>query len=274
LGELVVWGADLLASSSESPRLDAELLLAHVEKIQRSTILAFPERPVGADERRAFEELVARRGNGVPTAYLVGKREFYSLRFEIGPAVLVPRPETELVVDTALELLADSSSAEVLDLGTGSGAIALAIKHGRPNVRMTAVDSSAAALAIARNNAAALDLEVEFLLSDWFEAVEGRRFGLIVANPPYVASADPALSGALRHEPAVALDGGQDGLDAIRAIVVAVSHYLSPGAAVIVEHGDEQGAAVRALALASGFATVRTLKDLAGRDRAMLAVLV
>ncbi len=236
--------------------------------------MAFPERAIGAADRHVFEELVERRRDDVPTAYLIGKREFYSLSLKVGPAVLVPRPETELVVETALELLADDAPVDVLDLGTGSGAIALAIKYERPQVRAIAVDASTAALALARGNAVALGLDIEFVESNWFEVLGGRRFDVIVANPPYVASDDPALAGALRHEPAAALDGGPDGLDAVRAIIGAASDYLLPGGALILEHGDAQGEAARAIAFGSGLTDAQTRKDLAGRDRVLVARLL
>lgn len=273
LGELVEWATEALTTRSESARLDAELLLSHAAGVGRSTIRAFPDRAVGVEARRAFEQLIERRRDNVPTAYLLGKREFYSLDLAVGPAVLVPRPETELVVETALVILADDAPAELLDLGTGSGAIALAIKHERPRARVMAIDSSAAALGIARGNAAALGLDVEFLKSDWFEALAGRRFDVIVANPPYVASVDLALSGALRHEPTAALDGGPDGLDALRAIIRTAAPYLLPAGTLVIEHGDAQGEASRALALENGYTQVRTLKDLAGRDRVLVASL-
>lgn len=271
LGDLADSATRSLAETSDSPRLDAELLLAKTADVSRTTIVAFPERTVRAEVRRAFEQLVEQRREHVPIAYLLGQREFFSLALEVGPGVLVPRPETELVVETVLGLMADTEQSAVLDLGTGSGAIALAIKHERPRARVTAVDSSAAALAIARRNAAALDIEIELAESDWFSALSGRTFDVVVANPPYVPSDDPALAIALRHEPAAALDGGRDGLDAIRLVVASAIDHLASGGHLLVEHGDEQGGASRELAEQAGFRDVRTLTDLAGRDRVLIA---
>ena len=271
LGGLADRGAQTLAAASDSPRLDAELLLAEAAGVSRSAIVAFPERPVSAEACDAFARLLEQRRAHVPVAYLLGQREFFSLTLEVGPGVLVPRPETELIVETALSVIPDDSPAQVLDLGTGSGAIALAIKHERPCVGVTAVDSSEEALAIARRNAATLGLDVQFAESDWFSAVESGELDLIVANPPYVRSDDPALAIALRHEPAVALDGGRDGLDAIRVIVATAIRHLAPGGYLLVEHGDDQGEASRKLAEQTGYRDVRTLQDLAGRDRVLAA---
>ncbi len=271
LGQLIELATHALTVTSESPRLDAELLLAEAAGLNRSTVVAFPERAVGAAVRETFERLVAKRREGMPTAYLLGQREFFSLMLEVGPGVLVPRPETELVVETALDSIPVSESLSVLDLGTGSGAIALAIKHERPRASVLAVDSSAAALEIARRNAAALDIDVEFIQSDWFSALEGLQFDVIVANPPYVRSDDPALATALRHEPAAALDGGREGLDAIRVIVSTAARHLTPGGHLLVEHGEDQGEPSRSLAEQAGFDDVRTFTDLAGRDRLLVA---
>jgi release factor glutamine methyltransferase len=271
LGAALAWAVDALAETSDSPRLDAELLLAHATGVARSTLRAFGERPIAAAERDAFEALIQRRRDAVPVAYLLGRREFHAITLEVGPEVLVPRPETELIVDAALERLPAEASAAVLDLGTGSGAIALAIKHARPRVRLAACDVSPAALDLARRNAARLGLAIEWTLSDWFDAFAARRFDLIVANPPYVASADAALAGPLRHEPRGALDGGPDGLAAIRRIVADARTYLSAGATLLVEHGDTQAAAARALAGECGYHSVATLTDLAGRERVLVA---
>ena len=271
LGQLVASATRTLAEVSDSARLDAELLLAKAAGIDRSCVIAFPERTVGANVSEVFDRFVEQRRDHVPTAYLLGQREFYSLTLEVGPGVLVPRPETELVVETVLNLIADSEPGTVLDLGTGSGAIALAIKHERSRVAVTAVDSSAEALEIARRNASALGIDIELIASYWFESLNGRLFDVIVANPPYVASDEPALSTALRHEPAAALDGGRDGLDSIRVIVADAVEYLEPDGYLLVEHGDDQGAAVRALAEQAGFRDVRTLTDLAGRERVLAA---
>jgi len=195
-------------------------------------------------------------------AYILGRREFYSLELSVNPAVLIPRPETELLVDLALE----RRPASVLDLGTGSGAVALAIKRHLPGARVVAVDSSAAALAVARRNAVKLNLEVEFRHGRWFEPVAGERFDLVVSNPPYVAEGDPHLPD-LRHEPAVALVSGPDGLDAIREITSAAGLFLAPGGWILLEHGAGQELAVRSLLEQVGLDSVRTWPDLAGIGR-------
>lgn len=271
VGRLVDWASAKLASSSESPRLDAELLIAAVAGIRRSAVLAFPEKAVAARDRERFADLVQRRASGEPLAYLTGTREFFSLSFAVGPDVLVPRPETELLVEQALDYISAEQAVEVLDLGTGCGAIACAIARLRPLARVTAVDNSAAALAVARHNARSLGVELRLLASDWFDVLGDLRFDLVVANPPYVASADPALRAALRHEPATALDGGADGLEAIRRVLGGARGQLHPGGHLLVEHGAAQGPATRALALGLGFVDVLTRRDLAGRDRLLVA---
>jgi len=265
-GDAVAAAAAALAQSSESPRLDAELLLAHAMPASRSAVIAFPERPVDAEAARRFAALVARRAAGEPLAYIVGEKEFRSLTLTVGPAVLVPRPETEHVVDAALAALSGIASPDVLDAGTGSGAIALAIKSERPDAAVVAVDASEAALAIARANAERLGLDVEWLASDWFAAVGERTFDVIVSNPPYVESGDPHLD-ALAHEPRAALDGGPDGLGAIRALLAGAPARLKPGGVLIVEHGSGQQGRVIAVAAAAGFELAEGGRDLAGHDR-------
>jgi release factor glutamine methyltransferase len=271
LGEMVQFGIASLALTSSSPALDSELLLAHTASCERSVIRAFPERIVEPAAKAAYERLIERRRDGEPVAYLLGQREFYSLPIRVSAAVLVPRPETELLVDTALSYLPLETSQAVLDVGTGSGAVALAIKHERPAARVVGVDVSADALAVAAINASALGLDIELLESSWFDALGTRRFAFIVANPPYVETGDPVLEAALRHEPRLALDGGPDGLDPVRAIFRNAPSHLLDGAWLLVEHGDTQGERVRQLAAAHGYRNVRTLKDLTGRDRAVLA---
>jgi release factor glutamine methyltransferase len=271
LGELAHYGMAALALTSESPTLDAELLLARIAQCERSIIRAFPERAVDPSAAAAFEHLIERRRRGEPIAYLLGEREFYSLPMHVKSGVLVPRPETELLVDIALSYLSADTTEAVLDLGTGSGAIALAIKHERRNARVVGVDVSVDALAVARANVAALGLDVELVASNWFDALGERRFALIVANPPYVESGDLALGDALRHEPRFALDGGPDGLVAVRAILRLAPAHLLEGGRLLIEHGETQGLHVRQLAAACGYTTIRTLKDLAGRDRVLVA---
>jgi len=258
--------AAALGRTSDTPRLDAELLVAHAADAARSAVIAFPERPLGADAAEKLARFVARRAAGEPLAYIVGRKEFRSLDLEVGPAVLVPRPETEHLVDAALARLESIPSPAVLDLGTGSGALALAIKSERPDACVVAVDASDAALEVARANGARLGLDVEWRLSDWFAAVGDLTFDAIVCNPPYVASGDPHLAG-LAHEPRAALDGGPDGLDAISKVIDGAPARLRDGGVLILEHGSEQQDDVVALAAAAGFGVVERGRDLGGRDR-------
>ena len=257
-----------LVPASPTADLDAQLLLAHVLGIDRARLAADPARPLDAAQVDTLVALARRRLGGEPIAYLTGKREFWSLDLEVTPDVLVPRPETELVVELALAELSAMQSPAVLDLGTGSGAIALAIASERQDAAVTAVDASAAALALARRNAARLGIgNVRFLTGSWYEAVGGAHFDVIVSNPPYVAIGDPALA-ALLHEPRAALVAGVDGLDALRAICAGAPARLVAGGVLIVEHGATQGAAVRALMAQSGLTGATTHRDLAGHERA------
>jgi release factor glutamine methyltransferase len=256
-------GALASAASVLGTRLDAELLLAHVLDVARANVIARDERVLTPEEQGDFEQLLARRMAGEPLAYLTGTREFWSLELEVTRDVLVPRPETELLVEWGLALAPRS----LLDLGTGSGAIALALARELPAAGIVGVDRSAAALAVARRNAARLRLAVEFVEGSWFEPVAGRNFDLVVSNPPYVAADHPRLAD-LKFEPSLALTSGPEGLDALRAIVGAAPRHLNPGGWLLVEHGAEQGTAVRALFAASGFAGVETRRDLAGLERA------
>ena len=256
-----------LGAASPSAFLDAEILVAHVAGTGRAALAADPDRPLGPEELLALESLARRRLAGEPVAYLTGRREFWSLDLEVTPKVLVPRPETELVVERVLAALGDGGRPAVLDLGTGSGAIALSVAHERPDAAVTATDVSAAALAVAKRNAARLGLRnLRFLEGSWFEPLAGGRFDVIASNPPYVAAGDPALA-ALAHEPRAALVAGTDGLAAIEAIVSAAPDHLESGGRLIVEHGAAQGAAMRALFSAAGLAAVATRPDLAGHER-------
>ena len=264
IGALLGEAVAALGAVSDTPRLDAEVLLEHAGGIARSSMLAFPERSVAEHAAAAFGDEVARRARGEPLAYVTGVKEFYSLSFEVTPAVLVPRPETETLVEVAIERA--PARARVLDLGTGSGAIAIAIKHQRADVDVVAVDASAAALEVARRNAERHGAAVRFVASDWCAALGAERFDVIVSNPPYVPSA-AAARGALAFEPALALDGGADGLDAIRALVTSATPHLSPGGVLMIEHGHDQGQGVAALAAGAGLALVDVRRDLAGRER-------
>lgn len=243
---------------------EARLLLAGCAGFSQAAVIAHPERELPAPIAGAFLGLAARRRAGEPVAYLVGRREFHGIELAVNPAVLIPRPETELLVDLALE----SRAASVLDLGTGSGAVAIAVKRGLPGARVVAVDSSAAALELARRNAVKCGAKVEFRHGRWFAPVAGERFDLVVSNPPYVAEGDPHLAqGDVRFEPREALVSGPDGLDAIREIANGARTHLNPGGWLYVEQGRGQDVAVRELFAASGLESVRSWPDLAGIAR-------
>lgn len=247
---------------------EARLLLAAATRQPEARVAAHPEQILEAAARGRFEDWAARRRAGEPVAYLTGWREFYGLRLAVTPAVLIPRHESELLVERALAVLPTQHSCRVLDLGTGSGALALAIKHVRPAAQLVGSDASRAALEVARGNAARLGLEVDWRHGEWFAAVAGERFDLIVSNPPYVAQGDPHLSqGDLRFEPREALVGGADGLDAIRRIAAGVREHLRPGGWVYLEHGFDQAEAVRKCLKAAGLLAVETRFDLAGHAR-------
>ncbi len=266
--ELLAVATQRLGGSAEA-RAEAAILLAHVLGRTRSWLYAWPEfRPAAAAGAR-FAQLVEARRKGQPIAYLTGSRAFWSLQLAVSPAVLIPRPETELLVELALARLASDLPAEVADLGTGSGAIALALASERPAAHVLATDASADALAVARANAQDLGLaNVDFAQGDWCGALAERRFDLIVSNPPYIEAADAHLGqGDLRFEPAAALASGADGLDAIRSIVAAAPRHLRPGAWLLLEHGWAQGPAVRELLLARGLAEVATAHDCGGQER-------
>jgi len=254
-------------AGSDSAKLDAEVLLAFVLTKSRASLLAFPERALERAAAERFAELLARRARGEPLAYLTGEREFFSLDFRVSPAVLVPRSETELLVDVALQAIAGLQRPAVLDLGTGSGAIALAIKQARPDAAVTASDTSAAALAVAEGNAARVAVTVRFVESQWFAALAGQRFDVIVSNPPYVRSAD--VCGALEFEPRLALDGGADGLDAYRVLLAGAREHLEPRGALLLEHGHDQRAELSILAAALGWHVTAAHDDLAGRARVL-----
>lgn len=251
---------------------DAEWLLAHAVGHDRGWLYAHAGDQVDAAAALAFRALCARRHAGEPVAYLIGRQGFWTLDLAVSPATLVPRPETELLVALALERITKGAPALLADLGTGSGAIALALASERPQARVVATDASADALAVARGNAAAHRIvNVEFRLGDWLAPLAGQRFDLIASNPPYIAHGDPHLAqGDLRFEPPLALASGPDGLDAIRAIVAGARSHLQPGGWLLLEHGWEQGAAVRALLDAAGFSQVASARDLESRERVSL----
>ncbi len=266
----------LIAAAQSLPgpdaRHEAELLLAHALQQPRAWLYAHADATVDATASAAFMALMRRRAAGEPVAYLTGMRAFWTLDLEVGPAVLIPRPETECLVELALQRLPEDKAMRVADLGTGSGAIALAIACERPFAQVLATDASAAALAVARGNAARLGLtHIGFARGDWCMALGAAAFDLIVSNPPYIAAGDPHLAaGDLRFEPVAALVAGDDGLAAIRTIVRDAAFHLRPGGWLLLEHGWEQGAAVRDLLAAAGYVDVASERDLEDRERVSL----
>ncbi|MDR5814577.1 peptide chain release factor N(5)-glutamine methyltransferase [Caballeronia sp. LZ033] len=266
--------ADVLRASGLPP-LDARVLLMHVLGWRRTELITRDQEPLDDASVARFEALVARRLNGEPIAQLVGRREFFGLDFEVTPDVLIPRPETELLVETVLGIIAGTPNPRVLDLGTGSGAIAVSLAHARPDAKMWAVDRSPAALDVARSNAVRLldaaraGGPVTFVASDWTANLEpSLLFEAIVSNPPYIASSDPHLEqGDLRFEPRGALTDESDGLSAIREIVEKAPFLLAVNGTLWLEHGYDQADAVRRLLQARGFSDVHSLRDLAGIER-------
>lgn len=251
-------------------RLDAQLLLAHLTGRTRAWLLAHGDVALEADARARLPALIARRAAGEPLAYLVGMKEFHGLELRVDARVLVPRPETELLVDWALELLrgelAGLGVPAVVDLGTGSGAIALATKQAFPAAEVLATDLSTDALVVARANAARLGLDIAFVSGAWWQAAAGRRFDLALSNPPYVAANDDHLP-ALRHEPMAALTPGSSGMEAFADLVAAAPEHLRPGGWLLLEHGHDQAEQVSACLVARGFSRVTTRHDLAGHPR-------
>jgi release factor glutamine methyltransferase len=261
-------GEALTAARAEIDRLDARLLLQYATGCTHADLLARPEMPVIAPAYAQFVEWVARRAAGEPLAYLVGEAEFRGLVFQVSPAVLIPRPETDLLIELALEKLRGLTAPTVVDLGTGSGIVAISLALECPMATMAAVDLSKAAISVARNNAGRLGAHVEFRQGDWFAPLAGQRFDLIVSNPPYVAHGDPHLVlNGLPFEPQMALTDGADGLDCIRRIVADAAAHLNPGGWLLFEHGYDQGEASRNLLTAAGFKAASTFPDLAGIDR-------
>lgn len=251
---------------------DAEALLIHALGRDRAWLFAHATDAMPPEAFQRYESLLSRRAQGEPVAYLLGRRAFWTLQLETTPAVLIPRPETELLVEHAVSRIAIDRAAQVADLGTGSGAIALSIAVERPLARVVATDVSEEALSVAQANAATHEIRnVEFRRGDWLSPLAGERFDVIASNPPYIAAGDPHLQqGDLRFEPPGALASGSDGLDAIRIIVRDSPAHLLPGGWLLLEHGWEQGEAVRGLLQAAGFVEVATVCDLEGRDRVTL----
>jgi release factor glutamine methyltransferase len=261
--------AERLDTVSDSARLDAELLLCQVLGRPRSYLYTWPEYELDEAQAEALEKLVERRLGGEPVAHILGRREFWSLELAVSADTLIPRPETELLVEAALARIPEQADWSVADLGTGSGAIALAIASERPNCRVTAVERSAGALEVAKQNASRLGLSnVEFLQGEWFAPLAGRRFQVILSNPPYIPESDPHLSrGDLRFEPRSALAAGPDGLDDIRQLVSGAPAFLCPPGWLLLEHGYDQGTAVTGLLGDAGYTEVADLADLQGHGR-------
>ncbi len=270
LRQLLAAAVDQLRKAgNDDARLDAEVLLCHLLECNRAHLRAWPERELSPQQQADYRALVERRRRGEPIAYITGSREFWSLRLQVTPATLIPRPDTERLVELALERIPPDAAWQVADLGTGSGAIALAIARERPRCRVVATDASADALAVAAANGARLGLgNVVFRHGAWLAPLAGERCQLIVSNPPYIRSDDPHLAqGDLRFEPPTALSAGADGLDDIRLIAAGARHHLTPGGWLLLEHGCDQGAAVRALLQQNGYGDVLTYQDYAGLDR-------
>ncbi|WP_043526909.1 peptide chain release factor N(5)-glutamine methyltransferase [Litchfieldella xinjiangensis] len=261
----------LSESGSPSPRLDADVLLCHVMQVERSWLYTWGDRQAEPWVQARFEALIAARAQGWPVAYLTEEREFWGLRLMTGPSTLIPRPDTERLVEAALAQ-ADSESGRFLDLGTGTGAVALAFACERPTWEVVAVDREPAAVALAKANAQRHGLtRVEILISDWFEALGKRQFAIIVSNPPYLASDDPHLAlGDVRFEPRSALVAGKQGLADLEALVDTARDQLEPHGWLMLEHGMQQGAAVRSALEAAGYEQIETVCDLEGRDRVTL----
>lgn len=268
LGEASVRIAAALGLDQREARLEARVLAAFAWRVSPAWLIAHDRDRPEAESCAHFQRLVERRLSGEPIAYLTGVREFYGRSFLVTPDVLIPRPETELLVELALARIPPQQAAAVLDLGAGSGCIAITLALERPRAHIVAVDRSTAALAIARRNADLLDASVEFLTSDWFAALAGRHFDLIVGNPPYIAAADPHLAhGDVRFEPQTALAAGADGLADLRRLIRGARAHLKPGGTLLLEHGYDQADAVAALLRENGIARPENWADLAGIPR-------
>jgi len=256
---------------SESPRLDAELLLARALDVQRSYLFAHPEEEMDPAAAARFAATIAKRIDGMPMAYIVGEKEFWSMTLLVSPATLVPRPETETLVDQAMICIPRKSAMQVIDLGTGSGAIALAIARERPACDVMATDLSEEALAVARENARRLNLpNIEFRQGAWIEPVADLVFDIVVSNPPYIAKDDRHLE-SLHYEPRQALESGEDGLDAIRQIAISASAVMNANGKLLLEHGSQQADAVSAILTEAGWTDIRSVNDLAGLPRVTVA---
>ncbi|ABV38062.1 modification methylase, HemK family [Shewanella sediminis HAW-EB3] len=271
LVEALEWASSQLHKISDTPKLDAEVILLHIIHQQRGYLYTWPDERLTSDQVTAFGEMVARRLLGTPIAHIVGEREFWSLPFMVNPTTLIPRPDTEILVETALNLpLADS--ARVLDLGTGTGAIALSLAYEKPEWQITAVDKIIEAVALAKANRAHLKLpQVEIVQSDWFDSVACYDFNLIVSNPPYIDETDEHLSqGDVRFEPQSALTAGEEGFADLYHIASCARDYLAPGGYLLLEHGYQQAIQLRKKMIELGYENVATVRDFGSNDRCTL----
>lgn len=273
IGEALQWGFSTLASSSTSANLDAEVLLQHCLGKNRTFLYTWPERPLTSEQWKYFEQLINRRAKGVPVAHILGEREFWSLKFLVNETTLIPRPDTEMLVETALNLpLPDN--ARVLDMGTGTGAIALALASERPNWRITALDKVDDAVALAKANREQLGLsQVEILQSDWFSAVRDADFDLIVSNPPYIDEHDEHLAmGDVRFEPLSALTAADEGYADLNHIAMHAREHLKVGGYLLLEHGFAQALKLRETLVSLGYDKVATVRDFGSNDRCTLGL--
>jgi len=269
ISQLLISACQQLDKLTDSARLDAEILLAHALKKNRTWLATWADKSLPDNEINSFNSLLERRKAGEPIAHITGSREFWSLDVKVTKDTLIPRPETELMVEKILSLYPQQNNIELLDLGTGSGAIALALASERPGWKITATDQSPSALDIARQNAQRLALNnINFQSGDWFEPVNNRKFDIIASNPPYIPHTDPHLSqGDVRFEPRSALASGEDGLDAIRLICQQARTHLKPEAMLIIEHGFDQKSALRSIFMLSGYKNIQQDLDLAANPR-------
>lgn len=272
LSELITRTSSLLEQSSDSPRLDAEVLLCHLLQKDRAYLLAWPEKELDTETLEEYQQLVQRRLHGEPIAYITGQKEFWSLSFQVNRDTLIPRPETEHLVEYILEHYPAGQALRLADLGTGSGAIALALASERPQWKIEATDSSAPALEVAQSNARQLNINsVSFHQGSWFEPLANQQFEIIVSNPPYIAEDDEHLTrGDVRFEPASALSSGPDGLDDIRQIADQARQHLGPGGLLIIEHGYDQQQKILQIFTSLGYTRPLQLEDMAKKPRITL----
>lgn len=261
-------GTEQLTDISDTARLDAEILLAHSLDKQRSYLYTWPEKLLNGQQYDVFNAALAKRTEGYPIAYIIGYQEFWSLKLKVTPDVLIPRADTELLVETALEKIIGLKKPKILELGTGSGAIALALATERPDSEITATDVSSAALAVATENSQTLTIEnIHFIQSDWFSTVAKEQYDLIVSNPPYISPTDTHLLGSIRYEPSGALVSENNGLHDLKCITFSAPNYLNAEGWLIFEHGYDQGESVSALLKAAAYQQISCLTDLSHNDR-------